>query len=179
MVTASLHKFPLFPIKVDIGPSTLFCQGFTWTIICIFSVLGDLTFDGFAYSMGALSVLAQGLYLTLVQQSAENQLSTLEILQLNSYNTLGPFIVMSVLVGEPEDIVKSKYIGGNISCVCLAVLQNLWECLHVEYIPPSDNFSGAYWLKSGLYVLVTLFYFNFSFHLCCFYLYASSFLFSQ
>lgn len=76
-------------------------------------MLGDLTFDGFAYSMGALSVLAQGLYLTLVQQSAENQLSTLEILQLNSYNTLGPFIVMSVLVGEPEDIVKSKYIGGK------------------------------------------------------------------
>ncbi|XP_050730848.1 uncharacterized protein LOC127005789 isoform X2 [Eriocheir sinensis] len=78
---------------------------------CFVAVLGDLTFDGFAYSMGALSVLAQGLYLTLVQQCAENQLSTLEILQLNSYNTLAPFIVMSVLVGEPEDIVKSKYIG--------------------------------------------------------------------
>lgn len=98
-------------------------------IKCIisFSVLGDLTFDGFAYSMGALSVLAQGLYLTLVQQSAENQLSTLEILQLNSYNTLAPFIVMSVLVGEPEGIVKSKYIRGNIShlFVCLVILQTL------------------------------------------------------
>lgn len=79
----------------------------------IFSVLGDLTFDAFAYTMGGLSVLAQGLYLTLVQQCAENKRSTWEILQLNSYNTLAPFIIMSVLVGEPENIVKSKYIAGN------------------------------------------------------------------
>lgn len=63
--------------------------------------------------MGGLSVLAQGLYLTLVQQSAENHLSTWEILQLNSYNTLAPFIIMSVIVGEPDKIVTSKYITGK------------------------------------------------------------------
>lgn len=63
--------------------------------------------------MGGLSVLAQGLYLTLVQQCAENKLSTLEILQLNSYNTLAPFIIVSVLMGEPEAIVKSQYLTGK------------------------------------------------------------------
>ncbi|XP_071545782.1 uncharacterized protein [Panulirus ornatus] len=77
---------------------------------CFVAVLGDLTFDTFAYTMGGLSVLAQGLYLTLVQQCAENKLSTLEILQLNSYNTLAPFIIVSVLMGEPQAIVQSRYI---------------------------------------------------------------------
>ncbi|XP_047473733.1 UDP-galactose/UDP-glucose transporter 7-like isoform X1 [Penaeus chinensis] len=77
---------------------------------CFVAALGDLTIDTFAYTMGGLSVLAQGLYLTLVQQCAENKLSTLEILQLNSYNTLAPFIIVSVLMGEPEAIVKSQYL---------------------------------------------------------------------
>lgn len=76
--------------------------------------MGDLTFDGFAYTMGALSVIVQGLYLTLVQQCAENQLSTLEILQLNSYNTLGPFIVASCVLREPEAIMHSRYIRGEL-----------------------------------------------------------------
>ncbi|KAG0713693.1 UDP-galactose/UDP-glucose transporter 7 [Chionoecetes opilio] len=89
---------------------TLTVSVLTITIGCFVAVLGDLTFDGFAYTMGGLSVLAQGLYLTLVQQCAENHCSTLEILQLNSYNTLAPFIIMSLLVGEPEDIVKSSCI---------------------------------------------------------------------
>lgn len=75
--------------------------------------MGDLTIDTFAYTMGGLSVLAQGLYLTLVQQCAENKLSTLEILQLNSYNTLAPFIIVSVLMGEPEAIVRSRYLTGK------------------------------------------------------------------
>ncbi|KAK8402801.1 hypothetical protein O3P69_000845 [Scylla paramamosain] len=90
---------------------TLIVSVLTITIGCFVAVLGDLTFDGFAYTMGGLSVLAQGLYLTLVQQCAESQRSTWEILQLNSYNTLAPFIIMSVLVREPENIVKSKYIS--------------------------------------------------------------------
>lgn len=89
---------------------TLIVSVLTITVGCFVAVLGDLTFDGFAYAMGGLSVLAQGLYLTLVQQSAENHLSTWEILQLNSYNTLAPFIIMSVIVGEPDKIVTSKYI---------------------------------------------------------------------
>ncbi|MPC14576.1 Solute carrier family 35 member D3 [Portunus trituberculatus] len=96
------HPFPSFTLIVSV---------LTITIGCFVAVLGDLTFDAFAYTMGGLSVLAQGLYLTLVQQCAENKRSTWEILQLNSYNTLAPFIIMSVLVGEPENIIKSKYIA--------------------------------------------------------------------
>ncbi|XP_076034843.1 uncharacterized protein LOC143021310 isoform X2 [Oratosquilla oratoria] len=88
----------------------LFMSILTITAGCFVAVLGDLTFDGFAYSMGGFSVIAQGLYLTLVQQCAENQFSTLEILQLNSYNTLAPFIIMSIILREPERIVKSKYL---------------------------------------------------------------------
>lgn len=90
---------------------TLIVSVLTITIGCFVAVLGDLTFDAFAYTMGGLSVLAQGLYLTLVQQCAESQRSTWEILQLNSYNTLAPFMIMSVVVGEPENIVRSKYIA--------------------------------------------------------------------
>ncbi|XP_045605829.1 uncharacterized protein [Procambarus clarkii] len=92
---------------------------------CFVAVLGDLTFDAFAYTMGGFSVLAQGLYLTLVQQCAENKLATLEILQLNSYNTLAPFIIVSVLMGEPGAIVHSRYItdvGFHITLWTLVVM---------------------------------------------------------
>ncbi|KAK8402799.1 hypothetical protein O3P69_000845 [Scylla paramamosain] len=111
---------------------TLIVSVLTITIGCFVAVLGDLTFDGFAYTMGGLSVLAQGLYLTLVQQCAESQRSTWEILQLNSYNTLAPFIIMSVLVREPENIVKSKYISAlnsalttSLVAVAKSVIQTL------------------------------------------------------
>lgn len=76
------------------------------------SVLGDATFEKYTYFLGIMSVLAQGIYLTLVQKSSESHLSTLEILQLNSYNTLVPFILISVVVGEPAKIVDNKYITG-------------------------------------------------------------------
>ncbi|KAK3874770.1 hypothetical protein Pcinc_020332 [Petrolisthes cinctipes] len=89
---------------------TLTTSILTITAGCFVAVLGDLTFDSFAYTMGVLSVIAQGLYLTLVQQCAENQLSTLEILQLNSYNTLAPFIIVSCILREPEAIIHSRYI---------------------------------------------------------------------
>ncbi|CAL4142840.1 unnamed protein product, partial [Meganyctiphanes norvegica] len=83
----------------------------TITLGCFVAVLGDFSFDSYTYTLGGFSVLAQGLYLTLVQLSAENQHSTTEILQLNSYNTLGPFILMSIIMKEPENIVVSPYLA--------------------------------------------------------------------
>ncbi|KAL7644480.1 UNVERIFIED_CONTAM: hypothetical protein RMT77_005312 [Armadillidium vulgare] len=80
------------------------------TVGCIIAAYGDLTFDPYAYTIGGFSVFAQGLYLTLVQRASESCVSTFEILQLNSYNTLGPFVFLSLLTGEPEMIIRNSYI---------------------------------------------------------------------
>ncbi|KAK7063191.1 hypothetical protein SK128_025510 [Halocaridina rubra] len=132
---------------------------------CFVAVLGDLTFDAFAYTMGGFSVLAQGLYLTLVQQCAENKLSTLEILQLNSYNTLAPFIVVSVLMGEPEAIVQSRYIadiGFHLTfwtLVCLGSVLNysLFLCTALNSALTTSLVSVA---KSVIQTLVGFFVFG-------------------
>merc|ERR1719242_777637 len=67
--------------------------------------LGDLQFDGHAYTMGSLSVFAQAGYLTLVQKSSEqNHKSIIEMLYVNSYNTLPIFLTVSMILGEPNKI---------------------------------------------------------------------------
>ena len=63
--------------------------------------------------MGTLSVLAQGGYLTLVQRSSENKKSTMEMIHINSYNTLPFFMVMSVVLGEPALIVSKQAFYGE------------------------------------------------------------------
>ncbi|KAG7167258.1 UDP-galactose/UDP-glucose transporter 7-like 2 [Homarus americanus] len=128
-------------------------------------LLGDLTFDTFAYTMGGFSVLAQGLYLTLVQQCAENKLSTWEILQLNSYNTLGPFIISSVLMGEPEAIVQNRYItdaGFHFTfwtLVCMGAVLNysLFLCTALNSALTTSLVSVA---KSAIQTLVGFFVFG-------------------
>ncbi|XP_042225324.1 UDP-galactose/UDP-glucose transporter 7-like isoform X2 [Homarus americanus] len=132
---------------------------------CFVAVLGDLTFDTFAYTMGGFSVLAQGLYLTLVQQCAENKLSTWEILQLNSYNTLGPFIISSVLMGEPEAIVQNRYItdaGFHFTfwtLVCMGAVLNysLFLCTALNSALTTSLVSVA---KSAIQTLVGFFVFG-------------------
>ena len=73
--------------------------------------VGDMEFDRRAYTTGALSVLAQAGYLTLVQMHSEKKSalqsttgsgggSALEMVYLNSYNTLPLFVVASLLMGE-------------------------------------------------------------------------------
>lgn len=132
---------------------------------CFVAVLGDLTFDAFAYTMGGFSVLAQGLYLTLVQQCAEKNLSTIEILQLNSYNTLAPFIIVSVLMGEPEAIVQSRYVtdhGFHLTfwtLVCLGSVLNysLFLCTALNSALTTSLVSVA---KSVIQTLVGFFVFG-------------------
>ncbi|XP_064078185.1 uncharacterized protein LOC135195711 isoform X1 [Macrobrachium nipponense] len=132
---------------------------------CFVAVLGDLTFDAFAYTMGGFSVLAQGLYLTLVQQCAENKLSTLEILQLNSYNTLAPFIIVSVLMGEPQNIVQSRYVmdvGFQLTfwtLICLGAVLNysLFLCTALNSALTTSLVSVA---KSVIQTLVGFFVFG-------------------
>jgi len=75
------------------------------TVGVLIAGLGDLTFDGHAYTMGTLSVFAQAGYLTLVQKSSEqNHKGILEMLHVNSYNTLPIFLTLSFVLGEPAAI---------------------------------------------------------------------------
>merc|ERR1719192_588290 len=75
------------------------------TVGVLVAGLGDLQFDGHAYTMGTLSVFAQAGYLTLVQKSSEqNHKSILEMLYVNSYNTLPIFLTVSMILGEPLQV---------------------------------------------------------------------------
>lgn len=75
------------------------------TVGVLVAGLGDLQFDGHAYTMGTLSVFAQAGYLTLVQKSSEqNHKSILEMLYVNSYNTLPIFLTVSMIMGEPSQV---------------------------------------------------------------------------
>lgn len=78
------------------------------TVGVLIAGLGDLQFDGHAYTMGTLSVFAQAGYLTLVQKSSEqNHKSIVEMLYVNSYNTLPIFLTVSMILGEPANIGQS------------------------------------------------------------------------
>ncbi|KAA0185914.1 hypothetical protein HAZT_HAZT007081 [Hyalella azteca] len=80
---------------------------------CIIAAVGDLAYDAYAYTLGMMSVLAQGLYQSLVQYHAEQQkMSSSRILQLNSYNTLWPMVFFSVVVGEPRQALNSPHWRG-------------------------------------------------------------------
>lgn len=78
------------------------------TVGVFIASLGDLEFDGHAYTMGILSVFAQAAYLTLVQKSSEHHHKhTLELLHLNAFNTLPLFLTMSLILGEPASVSAS------------------------------------------------------------------------
>ncbi|KAG1670844.1 putative RNA-directed DNA polymerase from transposon BS [Nymphon striatum] len=66
--------------------------------------LGDVTTEFRAYICGTISVLSQACYLTLTQKSAENNMTAVHILQLNSYNTLPVFCVCLLCLGEISDL---------------------------------------------------------------------------
>ncbi|KAF2359193.1 hypothetical protein FHG87_010052 [Trinorchestia longiramus] len=77
---------------------------------CFIAALGDLTYDLYAYTMCVLSVMAQGLYQSLVQYHSEKaKMSSTHILQLNSYNTVGPTLLLSFVIGEPLKALQTPY----------------------------------------------------------------------
>lgn len=82
-----------------------------------------------------LSVLAQGLYLSLIQfYSERSQLSSLHILQLNSYNTLWPYALLSTLLEHPAKLVTLDCWTGNnplptnLGLQCLLHLNQFNNC---------------------------------------------------
>jgi len=94
-------------------PSSLLSSSVGLITVGVFvASLGDLQFDAHAYTMGSLSVFAQAGYLTLVQKSSEvNHRTTVEMLHVNSFNTLPIFLTMSMILGEPAAIGQSVSIA--------------------------------------------------------------------
>jgi len=78
----------------------------------ILASVGDLEFEWRAYTMGLLSVFAQGSYLTLVQKaSMERKRSAFEMVYTNSFNTLPLFALASIAFGEPLNAIKSEALS--------------------------------------------------------------------
>ena len=63
--------------------------------------------------MGGIAVLAQAMSQTLIQKSEETIISNLELLQVNSYNTVIPFFIMYFILESKEVIVYEGY-GGKV-----------------------------------------------------------------
>ena len=90
---------------------------------CIIASAGDLEFDRRAYTTGALSVLAQAGYLTLVQRHSEKEKSSgeassaLDMVYINSCNTLPVFLLASFLVGETSALGYSNSYSGKRASV--------------------------------------------------------------
>ena len=89
------------------------------TVGCIIASAGDLEFDRRAYTTGALSVFAQAGYLTLVQKYSEKEkspsgaLGALDMVYLNSCNTLPLFLLASFLLGEITALGHSNSYSGT------------------------------------------------------------------
>jgi solute carrier family 35 protein len=78
------------------------------TVGAFVASLGDLQFDGVAYTMGVLAMAAQAAYLTMVQYGAQmHQRSTLEMLRVTSSTTLPAFFALSVAAGELAGVRES------------------------------------------------------------------------
>ncbi|XP_038060794.1 UDP-galactose/UDP-glucose transporter 7-like [Patiria miniata] len=74
---------------------------------CVFTGLGDLTFDLTAYTFGMLSVFSQSLYLTLVQSlsSQHETLSAADIAYLNSLNCIPLLLLYTTATSEFTQIL--------------------------------------------------------------------------
>lgn len=77
----------------------------------LFSGYGDLSFNLLGYTCGALSNIAQSIYLLLVQRATDGKLSIVESLQLNCINTLPFLAIFCVLNGEAFEVTKYEFIN--------------------------------------------------------------------
>ncbi|XP_060064183.1 uncharacterized protein LOC132544582 [Ylistrum balloti] len=101
-----------FPSRPTIAAVLLITGG------CVIASYGDLKFTVYAYTCGALSNLTHSLYLLLVQKVTEKDLSTVETLQLNSFNTLPFLAAYSVFSGEFNEVMQYDQ-AKNISFMML------------------------------------------------------------
>lgn len=95
---------------------------------CVIASYGDLKFSLYAYTCGALSNLTHSLYLLLVQKVTEKDLTTVETLQLNSFNTLPFLTAYCFLSGEFDKVVQYKQ-ATNTSFIVLFLVTISIGCL--------------------------------------------------
>lgn len=81
------------------------------TLGCLIAGLGDLMFNFVAYTFGAMSVVVQGMYHTLIQKAAESDYSTLEIFYLNCYNCFIMFLLTNVVTMEFKYVYHYPYLA--------------------------------------------------------------------
>lgn len=81
---------------------------------CVVAGYGDLTFNAVAYTCGALSNLTQSLYLLLVQRYIANDITTVETLQLNSFNTLPFLFLYSIINKEIFGVIQYELLGNPL-----------------------------------------------------------------
>ncbi|GIY52315.1 hypothetical protein CDAR_207791 [Caerostris darwini] len=86
---------------------------------CILAGFGDIEFEMRAYTYGAVSVLVQGLYLTLAQKSLE-EMSALLVLYISCYNTI-PLFVFIGLFYEGQSIIKFEKFSDSGFLLCFFI----------------------------------------------------------
>ncbi|XP_054724083.1 uncharacterized protein LOC129234194 isoform X1 [Uloborus diversus] len=130
---------------------------------CILASIGDLKFDIQAYGYGAISVLVQGLYLTLSEKCLEN-LSTLHVLYINSFNTIPFFVIMSFVLEAQEITIAEKFSDcafllcfGIQTCMGALLNYSLFLCT-AKNSAVTTSLVGV--LKSVLQTLIGLFTFG-------------------
>eukprot|EP00096_Caligus_rogercresseyi_P013825 TRINITY_DN6426_c0_g2_i1.p1 TRINITY_DN6426_c0_g2~~TRINITY_DN6426_c0_g2_i1.p1 ORF type:complete len:334 (-),score=55.42 TRINITY_DN6426_c0_g2_i1:388-1389(-) len=78
------------------------------TLGCLIAGIGDYDFDMYTYCIGLMSVFAQGLYLTSIQKTHGEKNSVVDMLYINSRNTLPVFMFMSCALLEPLVIWENR-----------------------------------------------------------------------
>lgn len=73
-----------------------------------------MKFNAIAYTCGALSNLTQSLYLLLVQRYISKDITTVETLQLNSFNTLPFLSLYCVINSEIFDVLQYERLGNPV-----------------------------------------------------------------
>ncbi|XP_035221121.1 UDP-galactose/UDP-glucose transporter 7-like isoform X2 [Stegodyphus dumicola] len=86
---------------------------------CFLAGLGDLEFDTKAYAYGIFSVFVQGLYLTLAQRVLED-MSALDVLYINSYNS-SPFFIILCLLFEIREVTQYNGFSDPAFVLCFGI----------------------------------------------------------
>ncbi|XP_050391867.2 putative UDP-sugar transporter DDB_G0278631 [Patella vulgata] len=92
-----------FPSKMTIISVVFLSVG------CLIAGYGDLGFNPVAYICGGLSNFTQAVYLILVQKFSQQDMTTAQTLQLNSYNTLPLLLLYSCINREIIDMWQYKH----------------------------------------------------------------------
>ncbi|XP_046567448.1 UDP-galactose/UDP-glucose transporter 7-like [Haliotis rubra] len=104
-----------FPSRLTLVAVVMLSMG------CVVAGYGDLFFHLNGYLCGICSNFTQAMYLLLVQKYSEKEQSTVDTLQLNSFNTL-PFLIVACIVnGELSSLPEYDQFNQPLFYVVLLV----------------------------------------------------------